>query len=45
MARIIQRLTAIKVTNAKVKGLYPDGGGLYLRVTATGTKSWTLRFA
>src|SRR5262249_31936845 len=24
--------------------LHPDGGGLYLRVTATGTKSWILRF-
>ena len=44
MARIIHRLTAIAVTNAKAKGLYPDGGGLYLRVTSTGTKSWILRF-
>jgi integrase len=44
VARIIHRLTAIKVTNAKTKGLYPDGGGLYLRVTASGTKSWILRF-
>jgi integrase len=44
MARIIHRLTAIAVANAKAKGLYPDGGGLHLRVTSTGTKSWILRF-
>jgi integrase len=44
MARIIHRLAAVEVTNAKAKGLYPDGGGLYLKVTPTGTKSWILRF-
>src|SRR5262245_62034716 len=44
MARITQRLTAVEVTNIKAKGLYPDGDGLYLRVTATGTKSWIYRF-
>src|SRR5258708_7179973 len=27
------------------KGLYPDGDGLYLRVTATGTKSWIYRYS
>jgi integrase len=42
--RIINRLTAVTVTNIKAKGLYPDGGGLYLRVTPTGTKSWIFRF-
>ena len=44
MARTIHRLTVVAVTNTKAKGLYPDGGGLYLRVTSTGTKSWILRF-
>jgi integrase len=44
VARTIHRLTAVAVTNARAKGLYPDGGGLYLRVTSTGTKSWILRF-
>lgn len=44
MARTINRLTAVQVTNAKAKGLYPDGGGLHLKVTATGSKSWILRF-
>jgi hypothetical protein len=42
MARTIHRLTAVAVTNAKAKGFYHDGGGLYLRVTSTGTKSWIL---
>jgi integrase len=44
MPRVVHRLTAIKVTNIKAKGLYPDGGGLYLRATSTGTKSWIFRF-
>src|SRR5262249_7271973 len=44
MARITHRLTAITVSNVKGKGLYPDGGGLYLRVTASGTKNWVFRF-
>src|SRR5262249_39455187 len=44
MPRIVKRLTAVGVTNIKGKGLYPDGGGLYLRVTSTGTKSWIFRF-
>src|SRR5262249_26651736 len=34
MARIIYRLTAVAVANVKAKGFYPDGGGLYLRVTS-----------
>jgi integrase len=44
MPRVINRLTAVAVTNTKAKGLYPDGGGLYLRVTSTGSKSWIFRF-
>src|SRR5262245_17573362 len=44
MARITHRLTAITVSSVKGKGLYPDGGGLYLRVTKAGTKSWVFRF-
>jgi integrase len=44
MARTIHRLTAAKVANLKDKGLYPDGGGLYLRVTSTASKSWIYRF-
>jgi integrase len=40
----IGRLTALKVEKAKHPGMYPDGGGLYLRVTAEGTKHWVLRY-
>jgi integrase len=38
------RLTALQVTKAKRPGMYCDGGGLYLRVTADGTKNWVYRY-
>jgi hypothetical protein len=44
MARVVNRLTAVTVSGTKKKGFYPDGGGLYLRVTTTGTKSWIWRY-
>ena len=44
MARILGKLTALAVNKAKVKGLYADGGGLYLQIGATGNKSWLFRF-
>jgi integrase len=44
MARATERLTALKVEKTKEPGMYPDGGGLYLRVTHQGTKNWVLRF-
>src|SRR5262245_54725623 len=44
MARTIGRLTALKVDKAKRAGMYADGGGLYLRVTQSGTKNWVFRF-
>jgi len=44
MARTTHQLTAIKVTNLKRKGLHPDGNGLYLRITASGTKGWIYRY-
>jgi integrase len=44
MARTIGRLTALKVDRAKQPGMYADGGGLYLRVTDSGTKNWVFRF-
>lgn len=44
MARVIGKLTALKVQRAKDKGLYADGGGLYLQVGAGGNKSWLFRF-
>src|SRR5262245_26938845 len=44
MARTIGRLTALKVDRARRPGMYADGGGLYLRVTDSGTKNWVFRF-
>lgn len=44
MALAIGRLTALKVEKAKEPGMYPDGGGLYLRVTPQGARNWVLRF-
>jgi integrase len=41
---MIGRLTALKVDKAKRPGMYADGGGLYLRVTHSGTKNWVFRF-
>jgi integrase len=44
MARMMGRLTALKVTRiANQPGLYADGGGLYLQVT-TGGASWLYRY-
>jgi hypothetical protein len=49
MAQALKRLSAKAVENAKPKGeiprFLPDGGGLYLQVSATGTKSWMFRYA
>ena len=44
MARVIGKLTALGVTQAKKRGYYSDGGGLFLQVGATGSKSWVFRF-
>ncbi len=44
MAQRIDRLNALAVSRAKKPGLHADGGGLYLQVTASGAKSWVLRF-
>lgn len=44
MARQTHRLTTIKVAKASKPGLYCDGGGLYLRVSPRGTKSWIFRY-
>ena len=44
MGRQVSRLTAVKVNALKKKGLYPDGGGLYLQVSGNGAKSWIFRY-
>ena len=45
MPRQISRLNALTVSKAKKAGMYADGGGLYLQVSPSGTKSWIFRFA
>jgi integrase len=44
MARSLHRLTALKVTRTLSRGLYADGGGLYLQVARNGSRSWLYRF-
>ena len=38
------KLSAVEVTKAKGPAVLHDGGGLYLRVSAAGAKSWVFRF-
>jgi hypothetical protein len=38
------RLSAVEVKGISRKGMYHDGGGLYLQVGAGGAKSWIYRF-
>lgn len=44
MTRGYGKLTAKKVEHLSDRGLYPDGGGLYLQVAKGGSKSWLYRF-
>ena len=44
MARAIGKLTALAVEKAKKRGYYGDGGGLFLQVSSSGSKSWVFRF-
>src|SRR6266851_4948881 len=44
MPRQIGRMPALAVARATVKGMYHDGGGLYLQVAASGAKSWIYRY-
>lgn len=45
MPRALYRLSALNVDRLKVPGYHHDGGGLYLRVSPTGSKSWILRYS
>src|SRR5437868_12043084 len=38
------KLSALEVTRAKGPAVMHDGGGLYLRVSASGARSWVFRF-
>lgn len=40
MALTLNKLSDVSVKAAKKPGRYSDGGGLYLNVAATGSKSW-----
>ena len=44
MARTIGKLTALAVDKSKRRGYYGDGGGLFLQVSVSGSKSWVFRF-
>ena len=44
MARKVERLTAIGVSRQKKPGYHNDGAGLYLQVSAGGSKSWVFRY-
>ena len=44
MARLVNRLSAVKVAAIHTPGLHPDGAGLYLKVTEGGTRSWIFRY-
>ena len=44
MVRQINRLSALFIKKAGA-GLHADGGGLYLQVASTGTKSWIFRYS
>lgn len=44
MSRAIHRLKAVAVAQTTKPGLYSDGGGLYLQITAAGVRSWLFRY-
>jgi len=44
MARSINRLSALGARKQTRPGLYHDGGGLYLQIGGSGSKSWTYRY-
>jgi integrase len=44
MGRQLNRLSAKAVASQKTRGLFCDGGGLYLQVSASGSKTWIYRY-
>jgi integrase len=44
MTRIHGKLSALAVKHTVKRGLYADGGGLYLQVARNGSRSWVLRY-
>jgi integrase len=45
MARALNKLNVKQVAALKVAGRHSDGGGLYLRITSNGAKSWVFMAA
>jgi hypothetical protein len=45
LSRTLNRLTARKVASLKIPGRHADGGGLYLRITPKGARSWVFMTA
>ncbi|MFM0638032.1 integrase arm-type DNA-binding domain-containing protein [Paraburkholderia metrosideri] len=41
----LHRLNALKVSRETTPGYYADGGGLYLQISASGSRSWIFRFS
>ena len=44
MARLIEKLTPLLVSKITNPGYHGDGGGLWLQVSKSGSKSWIFRF-
>ena len=44
MARLIDKLKPLEVSKTKKPGYHGDGGGLWLQVSSSGSKSWIFRF-
>ncbi|MFN4163567.1 MAG: tyrosine-type recombinase/integrase [Ferrovibrio sp.] len=44
MVRFLNRLKALHLSKMTTPGMYPDGGGLYLQVSKSGTQSWVYRY-
>jgi integrase len=44
MPRTLNKLSTLKIAKTTKPGLYADGGGLYLQITAAGVKSWLFRY-
>src|SRR4051794_11664069 len=44
MARTLGKLSSVKVRTEVRPGIYGDGGGLWLHISPTGSKSWLFRF-
>ncbi|MDG0026655.1 Arm DNA-binding domain-containing protein [Trinickia sp. Y13] len=40
----LYRLNALRISREIAPGYYPDGGGLYLQISASGARSWIFRY-